>query len=173
MSEIKSTTVKEICSRYDNEKTRMMDIVRAVQEQFGCVSDEAIDLIAQALVCPRVEVESTVSFYAFLSKTPKGKIVIRLCNDIIDRFNGSEVVAEAFSRELGIDFGETTPDGKFALEGVECLGACGLGPCLQLGKHLYEHLTPGKTDELLDSLRKGVVPRADTDRELQAGGETS
>jgi [NiFe] hydrogenase diaphorase moiety large subunit len=56
MSESKSTTVKEICSRFDNQKTRMMDIVRAVQEQFGCVSDETIDLISQALLCPRVEV---------------------------------------------------------------------------------------------------------------------
>src|SRR5210317_2074193 len=112
MGESKSTTVKEICSQFENEKTRMMDIVRAVQEQFGCVSDEAIDLISQALLCPRVEVESTVSFYSFLSKTPKGKIVIRLCNDIIDRFNGSEVVAQTLSQELGIGFGETTTDGK-------------------------------------------------------------
>ena len=68
---------------------------------------------------------------------------------------------------LGIRLGERTPDGRFALEGVECLGACGHGPCLQLGKHLYEYLTPEKVDTLLESLRRGEIPRADTDRELE------
>ena len=85
MSKDLSAAVKEICLQYNNDRTCLMDILRKVQADWGSVSDEAIDVIAGAVSIPRVEVESTVTFYAFLSKEKKGKIVIRLCNDIIDR----------------------------------------------------------------------------------------
>jgi NADH-quinone oxidoreductase subunit E len=71
-------------------------------------------------------------------------------------------------KKLGVRMGETTADGLFALEGVECLGACGMGPCMQVGRHLYEHLTPAKADEILESMRKDDPLRPDTDRELEA-----
>jgi NADH-quinone oxidoreductase subunit E len=79
---------------------------------------------------------------------------------------GARSILDHLQHRLGIGVGERTPDGKFALEGVECLAACGMGPALQLGKHFYEHLTPEKVDRILESLRNGKVPRADTDREL-------
>ena len=78
---------------------------------------------------------------------------------------GVRPVIAQLEKQLGIRLGERTPDGKFQIEGAECLGACGHGPCLQLGKHLYENLTPARVDDLLESLRGGVVPRAETDRE--------
>ena len=159
MSESNSTTVKEICAQFENKKTRMMDIVRAVQEQFGCVSDEAIDLISQALLCPRVEVESTVSFYAFLSKTPKGEIVIRLCNDIIDRFNGSEMVAQTLSQELGISFGETTPDGKITLEYAPCIGMCDQSPAALVNNVVVTDLSSDKVRNMIKVLKETDDPQ--------------
>jgi len=159
MSESNSTTVKEICAQFENKKTRMMDIVRAVQEQFGCVSDEAIDLISQALLCPRVEVESTVSFYAFLSKTPKGEIVIRLCNDIIDRFNGSEMVAQTLSQELGISFGETTPDGKITLEYAPCIGMCDQSPAALVNNVVVTDLSSDKVRSMIKVLKETDDPQ--------------
>jgi [NiFe] hydrogenase diaphorase moiety large subunit len=137
----------------------MMDIVRAVQEQFGCVSDEAIDLISQALLCPRVEVESTVSFYAFLSKTPKGEIVIRLCNDIIDRFNGSEMVAQTLSQELGISFGETTPDGKITLEYAPCIGMCDQSPAALVNNVVVTDLSSDKVRSMIKVLKETDDPQ--------------
>ncbi len=120
--------IKKICQEHGNDRTRMMDIVRAVQEEFGQVSAEAQEAIAKNVSCTRVEVEGVVSFYAFLSKKPKGKVVIRLCNDIIDEMKGSERVANALREELGIEFGETTPDGKISLEWTPCIGLCDHAP---------------------------------------------
>ena len=89
MSRTLENAIKAICRSHDNDRTRMMDIVREAQAQFGCVSSKAMDVIAAAVGTHRVEVESVVSFYAYLSKQPKGKVVIRLCNDIIDRMHGA------------------------------------------------------------------------------------
>ena len=80
---------------------------------------------------------------------------------------GARPIIAHLEKRLGIRVGETTPDSMFALEGVECLGACGMGPCMLVGKHLYENLTPGKADEILDSMRRGKPLRADTDRDLE------
>ncbi len=116
------TGVKEICQACGNDRTRMMDIVSAVQARYGCVSEEAIDLIAKTVSTPRVQVAGLVSFYAFFSEQTKGKVVIRLCNDIIDRMHGSARSAQAFFDDLGITFGQTTPDGAISLESVPCIG---------------------------------------------------
>ena len=96
------TTVKSICGKLGNDRGRMMDIVREVQQALGSCSEDAIDAIAQCVAAPRVEVESVVSFYAFYSKEAKGKIVIRLCNDIVDKLQGFERVAKVVKEELGI-----------------------------------------------------------------------
>ncbi len=128
MSATLAAAVKEICKDHGNDRSRMMDIVRAVQKSKGCVDAEAQRLIAETVGCTRVEVEGAVSFYAFLSKEQKGEIVIRLCDDVIDEMKGSGRVAAALKEELGIDFGETTPDGKFSLEWTPCIGMCDQAP---------------------------------------------
>jgi len=84
MTEKLQTAVREICREYGNDRTRMLDIVRRVQAVFGCVSSQAMDLIAREVGTYRVEVESVVSFYAFLSKAPRGRIVIRKFARVID-----------------------------------------------------------------------------------------
>ena len=96
MAENLGKTVREICDLYGGDHTRMMDIVREVQLRFGQVSGRAMDIIADAVNSHRVEVESVVSFYSFLSEKQKGKFVIRLCNDIIDKMHGVDKVADAF-----------------------------------------------------------------------------
>ena len=122
------TVVKECCQAHGNDRTRLMDIVRGIQASQGCVAPEAQRLIAETLGCTRAEVASLVSFYSFYSDEPKGKVVIRLCNDVIDEIRGSARVAQALREELGIDFGETTPDGKISLEWTPCIGMCDQGP---------------------------------------------
>ncbi|MEZ4388394.1 MAG: NAD(P)H-dependent oxidoreductase subunit E [Candidatus Krumholzibacteriia bacterium] len=98
---------------------------------------------------------------------PQARYVLQVCRNISCHVLGARDMIAHLEKRLGIRLGETTPDGQFALEGAECLGACGHGPVLQLGKHFYEELTTEKIDGLLESLRKGEVPRADTDRELE------
>ncbi|MGD0265440.1 MAG: NAD(P)H-dependent oxidoreductase subunit E [Candidatus Methylomirabilota bacterium] len=151
--------IREICRTHGNDPTRLMDIARAVQGKHGCVSSQALDLIAQAVGIPRVEVESLVSFYTFLSVKPKGNVVIRLCNDVIDEMFGAEQVARAFTEELGIRFGETTPDGKISLEHTPCIGMCDQAPAALINDVVVTYLSSDRAREIVRVLRETGDPR--------------
>jgi [NiFe] hydrogenase diaphorase moiety large subunit len=158
MSKELEASISRICAGYGNDRTRMMDIVRAVQAEHGCVSSQAMDLIASRVSSHRVEVESVVSFYAFLSSRPKGRVVIRLCDDIIDQMQGYEEVAAAFRKELGIDFGGTTPDGLFTLEHTPCVGMSDQAPAALVNDEVFTSLSPDAVRKLVAELRKNPDP---------------
>jgi len=158
MSATSESAVKAICKHYGNDRTRMMDIVRAVQEKSGCVSGAVMELIAREVGTHRVEVESVVSFYAFLSEKPKGDVVIRLSDDVIDEMHGSARVAQAFADELGIGFGETTPDGAITLEYTPCIGMCDQAPAALINDVVVTHLSSDAAREIVRDLKKGVAP---------------
>jgi [NiFe] hydrogenase diaphorase moiety large subunit len=159
MSETQATTVEQICADCGNDRGRMMDIVRCVQEQFGCVSGDALDAIAEAVGVHRVEVESVVSFYAFLSSKPKGKVVIRLCDDIIDEMKGSKRVAKAFAEELGIEFGETTEDGAITLEHTPCIGMSDQAPAALINDVVVTYLSGDSARRIVKSLKNDPDPQ--------------
>jgi len=159
MSENLQTSVREICRAFNNDRARMMDIVLAVQAKFGCVSSEAMDAIAKAASTHRVEVESVVSFYAFLSSRPKGKVVIRLCNDVIDRMHGADRVAETFRQELGIGFGETTPDGQISLEYTPCIGMCDQAPAALVNDVVVTELHRSTAQHIVREINRHMDPR--------------
>ena len=151
-------TVKEVCRRHGNDRTRMMDIVTDIQKTLGYVSGEAKALIAQAVGTHRVEVESVVSFYSFLSDQPKGKVVIRVCNDIIDKMKGAQRVLKAFEEELGISVGETTDDGVVSLETTPCIGMCDQAPAAIINDVVVTSLSTDKAREIVAALRSGTTP---------------
>jgi [NiFe] hydrogenase diaphorase moiety large subunit len=130
-----------------------MDILLEAHRRLGSVSGEAVDAIAAAVKLPRVEVESTLSFYAFFSPKPRGKFVIRLCNDIIDQMHGADRVARAFREELGIDFGQTTADGLFTLEHTPCIGLCDQAPAALINDKVVTNLSSDRARELIEVLR--------------------
>jgi len=150
--------VEQICTAFGNDRTKMMDIVRAVQNKYGQVSDEAVGFIAKAVKCNSIEVDSVVTFYSFLSKKPKGKVVIRLCNDVVDKMSGVDRVAEAFKKELGIDFGQTTPDGNISLEYTACIGMCDQAPAALVNDEVITYLSTDKVKELIGDLKKHYDP---------------
>ena len=152
------SAIQDICRRHGSDRTRMMDIVRDVQEQFGCVSGQAMNLIASQVGTHRVEVEGVVSFYAFLSKQPKGQVVIRLCDDIVDRFAGCMDVAKAFSEELGIEIGGTTADGKISLEFTPCIGMCDQAPAALINDVIVNELSPEKARKIARALKANPDP---------------
>jgi [NiFe] hydrogenase diaphorase moiety large subunit len=158
MSDNLATVVRDICRKYGRERGRLMDIVRAVQEKFGCVSGPAMDLIAKEVGVRRVQVASVVTFYAFLSEQPKGQVVIRLCNDIIDQMAGAPDVARAFEEELGISFGQTTPDGKFSLEYAACIGMCDQAPAALVNDVPVTELSTDAARRIVRDLRKHMDP---------------
>ena len=159
MSENLQAVIAEICRDCNNDSTRMMDIVRAVQERCGCVSGAAMELIAAAVGSHRVEVESVVSFYTFVSEEPKGKVVIRLCNDIIDRMFGSDQVQEVFCDELGIGLGETTPDGGITLEATPCVGMCDQAPAAIINDVVVTSLNSDKARQIVRDLKAHHDPK--------------
>ena len=151
-------TVKDICNACGNDRTRMMDIVRATQQQFGCVPSWAMNLIAEQTGTHRIEVASAVTFYSFLSEQPKGKIVIRLADDVVSRMNGSGQVAEALAAALGIDFGATTPDGAFTLEHTACIGMSDQCPAALVNDVVVTNLTPESARQMVAELKQHMDP---------------
>ncbi|MBW2731307.1 MAG: NAD(P)H-dependent oxidoreductase subunit E [Deltaproteobacteria bacterium] len=158
MSDILKASIEEFTLAVDNDRSRMMDVVNAVQAKYGCVSSEAMDLIAEAMDVKRVEVESVISFYGFLSNEQKGKVVIRLCNDVVDKMLGYDEVAAAFKFELGIDFGETTPDGNISLETTACMGMCDQAPAALVNDVVVTELSTDKVRRIIAELRRSLDP---------------
>ncbi len=155
-----SDPIVTICEHYHRDRSRLMDIVREVQARQGQVSPEAEAVIARELGCKPVEVQSTVSFYAFLSERPVGHIPIRLCNDVVDRMAGAAEVARAFERELGIPMGSVTGDGLFGLHWTPCIGMSDQAPAALIGDLPVTRLRPEDVPELVEILRLSKDPHA-------------
>jgi [NiFe] hydrogenase diaphorase moiety large subunit len=154
MAEKQDGVIREICERFANERTRLMDILLELHGRLEGVSDSAVDTIAQILRVPRVEVASAVSFYAFFTERPRGKFVIRLCNDIIDQMHGAERVGRALREELGVEFGQTTADGMFTLDRTPCIGMCDQAPAALINDRVITSLSSDSAREIIGDLRK-------------------
>ena len=159
--------IDKLAERYPTKASALMPSIWAIQDELGYVPPAGVDALVEKLEVTRARVHEVLSFFTMYRTEPQAENVLQVCHNISCHIMGARNIIAHMEKKLGIRLGETTPDGKFALEGAECLGACGHGPCLQRGKHLYEYLTTDKVDDLLDNLRKGEVPRADTDRELE------
>ena len=150
--------VREICSTYDRDPTRLMDIVQSVQERYGRVSDDVIDEIAKVVDAPAVEVASVVSFYSFLSAEQKGRVVIRLCNDVVDRLAGVERVADVFCGELDIGMGETTSDAAVSLEWTPCIGMSDQAPAALINDVVMTELSSDTARDIVRRLKNHGDP---------------
>jgi len=159
--------IQTLLERYPTKQSALMPALWVIQDELGHIPQPAVDWLVQELEVTAARVWELITFYTMYRSEPQADYVLQVCHNISCHIMGARGIIAHLEKRLGIRLGETTPDGKFALEGVECLGACGHGPALQLGKHLYEFLTPDKVDSLLDSLKQGTVPRADTDREVE------
>lgn len=159
--------IAALMARYPTRLSALMPSIWVVQDELGWVPPAAVDYLVQTLEVPRARVHELLTFYTMFRTEAPARHVLQVCQNISCHILGARDLIAHLEKRLGVRLGEATPDGQFALEGVECLGACGHGPVLQLGKHFHENLTPARADALLDGLRKGTPPRADTDRELE------
>ena len=152
------TEIEAICARFDDDPHRMLDILQEVQTRFRCVSPEVMEVVASATGLTRVAVDAVVSFYSFLSDTPKGRVTIRLCDDIIDRFSGLDAVIAAFEAELGIKVGQTSADGAFSLDVTACIGMCDQAPAAMINDVVLTSLTADRVPDIVGRLRQGEAP---------------
>jgi len=146
--------IQKWMSTYGKDREALIPILQEVQKKYSSISEYSMQVIADMLDIHPVEVYSVVSFYAYLHSRPKGRYIIRLCRTISCDMANKSSVARQLCNDLGIDFGETTPDGKFSLEWANCLGMCDQGPAMMVNNRIYTHVTADKIKEILDECRR-------------------
>lgn len=158
-SEEKLKKVDEIIARYPEgkQKSALLAVLHLAQEQFGWLSSETMDYVASLLQLKPIEVYEVATFYSMYNLKPVGKFMFEVCQTGPCMINGSDNIIAYIGERLGIKPGETTADGLFTLKKVECLGACGYAPMMQLGKHYKEHLTKEKVDAIIEECRKNAA----------------
>lgn len=155
-TEDKLKKVQEIIARYPDgkQKSALIPVLHLAQEEFGgWLSAEAMDYVASLLSIEPIEVYEVATFYSMYNLKPVGRYLFEVCQTGPCMLNGSDQIIDYIKEKLGIGVGETTADGLFTLKTVECLGACGYAPMMQLGKHFREHLTKDKVDQIIEECR--------------------
>jgi NADH-quinone oxidoreductase subunit E len=156
-SEEKLNKAKQIIARYPEgkQKSALLPVLHLAQEENnGWLSVEAMDYVAELLQLKSIEVYEVATFYSMYNLKPVGKYVFEVCQTGPCMLNGSDNIIAYIKEKLGIEAGQTTADGLFTLKTVECLGACGYAPMMQMGKIYKEHLTKQKVDEIVEECKR-------------------
>jgi len=157
--------IEAMIGRHGQTRQALIPILQEVQRKYHSISDFAMQVIADRLGIHPVEVYSVVTFYAFLSEQYHGKFVIRLCRTISCEMAGKDAVARQLRTDLGIEFGQTTPDGRFTLEWANCLGMCDQGPALLVNDQVFTRVTPENVHQILEACEKAFGPSAMQEQE--------
>ena len=142
----------KLLPRYPIKEAAALPTLRLAQEEFGYVSSDVIEFVADLLEVPVARIKAVASFYTMYDKKPVGKYHVQVCQNLSCSLMGAEHIIEHLQKKLKISVGETTSDKKFTLTRVECLGACGTAPVMQINDDYYEDLTPEKVDAILEGL---------------------
>jgi NADH-quinone oxidoreductase subunit E/NADP-reducing hydrogenase subunit HndA len=142
--------IKEICSSFNNEPGELINVLHKTQEHFGYLPAEIQEVIAENMNVSVAKVYGVVTFYSFFTMTPKGQFPISLCTGTACYVRGAEKVLDEIKKELKINVGETTPDGKFSLSCLRCVGACGLAPVVMVGDKTYGRVAPEDVKKIIE-----------------------
>lgn len=144
---------EEILTHYPTKQAALLPTLWMAQEEFGYISQDAMEYVASLLDLSPAHVYGVTTFYTMFHLKPPGKYNIQVCRTLSCALVGFETILEYIKRRLGVDENETTSDGKFSLCTVECLGSCGTGPMMMVNEKYYENLTAEKVDRILESLK--------------------
>ncbi len=144
----------EMLTHYPSKRSVLVPTLLYAQDEVGYLSDEAIAEIAQRLELKELDVRNVISYYSMLTTKPRGKYNIQICTNIACILRGADELYHHCQDKLGIRHKQTTPDGQFSLEEVECIGACSWAPAMQVNYNFHENLTTEKVDQILDGLKK-------------------
>jgi len=159
-SEEKLTEVKRIISFYPDgkQKSAVIPVLHLAQQEFGGWLDVPVmDYVAELLDITPIEVYEVATFYSMYNLKPVGRYMFEVCQTGPCMINGCDAIIQHIGDKLGIRPGETTNDGMFTLKTVECLGACGYAPMMQMGKTFREHLTKEKVDAIIEECRQNAA----------------
>lgn len=149
----------QILKKYPSEKRYTLAILQDVQREYGFIPREVMSYVSEYLKLPIARIYSVATFYKALSLKAKGKYVIKVCNGTACHIRGSNKLIEEIEEVLGIKPGETTEDGMFSIEIVNCLGACALAPVMVINEKYYGNMTKEKVKSVLEEY-KGVSTNA-------------
>lgn len=152
---MENNTVHSAISKYNQDKTRLMDILIEIQDNENYISDEAVSIISEKLELSLADVEQTISFYHFLSKKSQGKYIIYLNNSVVSNMMGRQIVAETFENEANCKFGKVTDDGLIGLFDTACIGMSDQEPAALINGNIFIHLTPFRVKEIVRDMRAG------------------
>jgi NADP-reducing hydrogenase subunit HndA len=142
-------TIKEICKSFDNKQGELINVLHKVQYTFGYLPAEVQEVVAHELDVPLAKVYGVVTFYSFFSMVPKGRHPVSICTGTACYVRGAENVLSEFKKELKIEVGETTPDGRFSISCLRCVGACGLAPVVMVGDKTYGRVSPEMVKDII------------------------
>ncbi len=157
--------VKSIVKRYSAKPTALIMILQDVQRHYRYLPEAALRQVSEEMNLPMAQIYGVATFYRAFSLKPKGKNHVCVCTGTACHVRQASVIVDKLERELGINAGETTPDGQVSLETVNCLGACALGPLVTANDVYYGNMTVSKTDKMLSDIRAGNL-KADEEDEL-------
>jgi len=154
-------TVSGILDRYPAERTAVLAVLEDIQAEHKYLPREALEATAKKLEMKLSDVYQLATFYKAFSLKPKGECIIKVCLGTACHVNGGPQVLEAMEKELGIKAGSTSPDAKYSLEAVRCVGSCAIGPVVLVNEQPHGKMTSAKTGELMAKVRAGeAVPPA-------------
>ncbi|HNY06682.1 MAG TPA: NAD(P)H-dependent oxidoreductase subunit E [Bacteroidales bacterium] len=147
--ESKLAEIKAICKEFNNEKGELINILHKVQTSFGYLPAEVQEVISREINVPLATVYGVVTFYSFFTMIPKGEHPISICLGTACYVRGAEKVLDEFKKQLNLQVGDTTPDGKFSLSCLRCVGACGLAPVVMIGEKVYGRVAPDGVKDII------------------------
>ena len=145
-----ASVIREIAERYAQRPGPLVELLHGIQDQLGYVPESATPIVAEILNISRAEVHGVISFYHLFRQTPPGQQTLYLCRAEACQAMGSRALEQHAKQKLGVEFHETTKDGRYSLEPIYCLGNCACSPAIMIDDFVYGRVTPERLDALLE-----------------------
>lgn len=154
LSEDKANIIKDICLKFNNEAGELINVLHETQDQFGYLPAEVQEVVAHNLGVSAAHVYGVVTFYSYFTMIPKGDFPISICMGTACYVRGAEKILDEFKKELNIKVGETTEDGRFSINCLRCVGACGLAPVVMVGEKVFGRVSPDGVKAIIDEYKE-------------------
>lgn len=157
LSENTIQLIKSICAEFENKESELINVLHKIQGKLGYLPAEVQEVIAKELKSSVARVYGVVTFYSYFTMIPQGEFPISICMGTACYVRGAEQVLAEFKRQLKVEVGESTPDGKFSINCLRCVGACGLAPVVTVGEKVFGRVAPSQVKEIIAEYRNQIA----------------
>ena len=147
--------IEEIVAKYQDQQWPLIPVLQNVQDEFGYIPPESIEVLAKAFGLFPAQVQGVISFYEQLYTVPRGKKVVRVCRGTACHVRGGRSILKLVKEHLGVEEGQTTPDMEYTLETVACIGVCALAPNIVVGKETHSCVNPKRVAQIFQDGNRG------------------